>query len=92
MIVCGTQTSHLVFVSVSATPKKLELKVVTQTCHVEELASESCFYGVNYLSYDESTYSLCSGVSRVGVFKWLFYVKQTGHCMEPNLIKVFPIT
>jgi len=54
-------------------------------------ASDSGLYGINHLSYDESTYSLCSGVSRVGVFKHLFYLRSNT-CVQPSLIKVFPIT
>lgn len=91
IIVCGTQSAQLVFVSVGAAGKKIELKVMSQASLMEGAASDSGLYGINHLSYDESTYSLCSGVSRVGVFKHLFYLRGNA-CVEPSLIKVFPIT
>jgi hypothetical protein len=76
---------------VAAAAKKIDLKIMTQASLMVGALSDSGLYGINHLSYDESTYSLCSGVSRVGVFKHLFYLRANT-CVEPSLMKVFPIT
>lgn len=91
IVVCGTSSAQLIFVLVAAAPKKIDLKIMTQASLMDGAASDSGLYGINHLSYDESSYSLCSGVSRVGVFKHLFYLRSST-CVQPSLIKVFPIT
>jgi len=46
-------------------------------------------YGVHHLLYDPSTFSLFSGVSKIGVCKWLFYSESM---MQPELSYVYPLT
>lgn len=46
-------------------------------------------YGVHHLVYDPSTFSLFSGVSKIGVCKWLFYSESM---MQPELCYVYPLT
>jgi hypothetical protein len=91
IVVCGTSSAQLFFVSVAVAAKKIDLKVLTQETLMDGPASDSGLYGINHLTYDETTYSLCSGVSRVGVFKHLFYLRSNV-CVQPSLLKVFPIT
>lgn len=69
LLACGTQSSriHIVKLRLGVTS---ELSLVTTIPTV--VKQNALSFGVNHISYDVSTFSLYAGVSRIGVFKWLY--------------------
>ena len=63
------------------------MEVLITASHLKN--DDSLNYGVHHLVYDPSTFSLFSGVSKIGVCKWLFYSESL---MQPELSYVYPLT
>ena len=47
---------------------------------------------MHHLAYDAGNFSLYAGVSRIGVFKWLYCNTPDSSPQQASLIKVYPIT